>query len=82
MNMPTILIEDGFRLFFYSNENSEPPHVHVEKGSAVAKFWINPSRLAVNYGMKGSDLNKAGRIVRKHEKMIKERWNAFFSKKK
>jgi Domain of unknown function (DUF4160) len=30
--MPTILRINGYRFFFYSNENDEPAHVHVEKG--------------------------------------------------
>ncbi len=46
--MPTILRIDGFRFFFYSNENDEPPHVHVEKGDAEAKIWLEP-KMAVGY---------------------------------
>jgi len=30
----------GWRLFFYSNENDEPIHVHAEKGDMECKFWI------------------------------------------
>lgn len=29
--MPTILLWRGHRFFFYSNEGSEPPHVHVAR---------------------------------------------------
>jgi hypothetical protein len=39
--MPTILREAGFRLFFYSNESNEPPHIHVEKADASAKYGYN-----------------------------------------
>ncbi len=35
--MPTVLRIDGFRFFFYSDEGSEPPHIHAEKGDGVAK---------------------------------------------
>jgi hypothetical protein len=80
--MPTILVENGFRLYFYPNENFEPPHVHVQYQSAVAKFWVGPVALASNKGMKTSDLKRAGDLVRKHEKLIQEKWNEFFSKKK
>jgi len=41
--MPTILRINGFRFFFYSNENDEPAHIHVEKGSAEGKVWLEPS---------------------------------------
>ena len=32
--MPTIHRERGYRFYFNSNENNEPPHVHIkgEKG--------------------------------------------------
>jgi len=38
--MPTILFVNGWRLFFYSNEGNEPPHIHAEKGDAEVKFWL------------------------------------------
>ena len=42
--MPTVFRERGFKFFFYSNEGSprEPAHIHVEKDSAEAKFWLRP----------------------------------------
>lgn len=36
--MPTVLVLDGYRLFFYSNENDEPAHIHVEEGEAIGKW--------------------------------------------
>ena len=30
--MPTVLRIDGFRFFFYSLENNEPPHIHMRGG--------------------------------------------------
>ena len=44
--MPTVLRVAGFRFFFYSLEGSEPPHIHVEHGDNVAKFWLSPVDLA------------------------------------
>jgi Domain of unknown function (DUF4160) len=38
--MPTVLYIFGWRLFFYSNENLEPVHIHAEKGDMECKFWI------------------------------------------
>jgi hypothetical protein len=74
------LIENGFRLYFFANERNEPAHVHVQYQSAVAKFWIGPVALAANKGMKPADLRAAGDLVRKHEKLIQEKWNEFFGK--
>ncbi len=79
--MPNIVYEDGYRLFFFSNEGSKPVHVHVQYGSAVAKFWIQPVRLAKNEGLKAMELRRAAVLVEKYENLIQEKWNEFFSKK-
>ena len=55
--------------------------MHVQCGSAEAKFWIKPIRLAKNEGMKAMELRRAGVLVEKHEDLIQEKWNEFFSKK-
>lgn len=38
--MPTIILVQGWRLFFYSNEGREPMHIHARKGDAECKFWL------------------------------------------
>jgi hypothetical protein len=43
--MPTVLRSGPYRLFFYSGDRGEPPHVHVERESSVAKVWLDPVRL-------------------------------------
>ncbi len=40
--MPTVLRDAGYRFYFYSRENDEPPHIHVEHGDKLAKFWLDP----------------------------------------
>jgi hypothetical protein len=40
--MPTVLLINGFRFFFYSNENNEPAHIHVTKANADGKIWLEP----------------------------------------
>jgi hypothetical protein len=42
-NLPTILIINGFRFFFYSSDRYEPAHVHVEKGEGIGKIWLEPN---------------------------------------
>lgn len=39
--MPTILYIRGWRLFFYANENNEPPHIHARKGEVECKYWLH-----------------------------------------
>jgi len=80
--VPTILTEDGFRLYFYANEGIEPKHVHVQYGGVTAKFWIEPVALAINKGMNASELKRAAKIISKHESLISEKWDEFDSKKK
>lgn len=48
--MPTVLVHRGFRFYFFSNENNEPVHVHVEKGNASAKWWADPISEEFSYG--------------------------------
>lgn len=36
--MPTIPFIYRWRLFFYSNEGTEP--IHVQKGDMECKFWV------------------------------------------
>ena len=68
-------------MFFYADEGFEPPHVHVEYQGAVAKFWINSVQFAGTMGMKAPQIKKAAELVEKHQQLILERWNEFFSKK-
>lgn len=39
---PTIIYIRGWRLFFYSNEQDEPMHIHAKKGETECKYWIYP----------------------------------------
>ncbi len=79
--MPTVWAEDGFRFFFYSNEGSprEPAHIHVEKGSAEAKFWLRPEvRVAYNDGYDARTLRRLMGIVAANRERIERAWNEFF----
>jgi Domain of unknown function (DUF4160) len=61
--MPTILKVGPYRFFFYSNENNEPPNIHVERDSETAKFWLEPVSLAMNDGFSGKELRTIHLIV-------------------
>ncbi|PPQ38323.1 DUF4160 domain-containing protein [Rhodopila globiformis] len=70
--MPTILRVDGFRVYFWSHEPNEPPHVHLDKGGASAKVWLEPVRLASNAGFVAHDLGVILRLVRHHQPRLLE----------
>lgn len=76
--MPTVLRVDGLRFFFYSLENHEPPHVHVELGERAAKFWLEPIRLASSEGFRSHELTKLRRLVVDHRQELLEAWDAHF----
>lgn len=79
--MPTILKWNGYRFFFFSNEGDplEPIHIHIRKGSALAKFWVEPEvSLADSWGMSAKELNALKTQIEKNSSLIKESWNEYF----
>jgi hypothetical protein len=76
--LPTVLRADGFRFYFYSHEPGEPAHVHVDKGGASAKVWLDPVSLARNRGFRARELNVIIRLVRDHRSALLEAWNGYF----
>lgn len=40
--MPTELLYNGYRFYFYAGDKSEPVHVHVERADGYAKIWLEP----------------------------------------
>jgi len=77
--MPTVLRLGGFRFYFYSHEPNEPPHVHVDYGSATAKVWLNDASIARNIGFSAKELGNIRRMVNKNHQTLQEAWNAFFN---
>jgi hypothetical protein len=78
--MPTVLLINGYRFFFFSNERNEPIHIHVEKAENYAKFWIDPLFVAVNYGFTSRELREISELIDKNETLIKDKWNEHFGK--
>ena len=76
--MPPVKIIGAYRFFFYSADGREPPHIHVEKAEAVAKFWLVPVRLANSGGMKRMELAELDRIIHANNAALLEAWNDFF----
>lgn len=67
-----------YRLFWYSNEQHEPPHVHVDRDLCSAKFWLQPVRLARSMGFGGSELRRLHWLVIEHRLMLLEEWHGYF----
>jgi len=79
--MPTVLRILGYRFFFFSNEGTEPTHIHVESGDGYAKFWLNPVILADSVGYNSTELNKLRKLTQDNESLFIEKWNEYFNKK-
>jgi hypothetical protein len=76
--MPTVLRVGPYRVYFYSHEPNEPPHVHVDRDDQSAKFWMGPVALARNFGFGAKELRRIGRILTEHEQELLEAWHDHF----
>jgi hypothetical protein len=78
--MPTILRDGPYRVYFFSHEPSEPPHVHVDRDDQSAKFWLAPVSLARNLGFSPAELREVQRLVERHEARLLEAWHEYFGR--
>jgi hypothetical protein len=77
--MPTLLVQDGFKFFFYANEH-EPKHVHVSKGDDYAKVELSTFRVSQDF-MKPKELKKALAIIEANNQQFEERWNEWHARR-
>jgi hypothetical protein len=76
--MPTILRTGAYRLYFYSHEPNEPPHIHVDRDRYSAKFWLTPVSLATNIGFSDRETRKVQVIVQENQQVLLEAWYEYF----
>lgn len=76
--MPTLLRSGPYRIYFYSHEPNEPPHVHVDRDAQSAKFWLRPVALVRNLGFSPLELRPIQAILKESEEFLVEKWNARF----
>ena len=76
--MPNVMRRGPYRLYFYSHEPNEPPHIHVDRDNRSAKFWLQPVALARNVGFNAQELNEIQRIVRAEQSTLWEAWHGYF----
>ena len=77
--MPTLLLQDGFKFFFYANEH-DPKHIHVQKAGEFVKIELVTLR-AVNNHMKPKELKKALLIVEENQGDFERRWDEYFNQR-
>lgn len=76
--MPTVLRTGPYRIYFYSHEPNEPPHVHVDRGNQTCKFWLNPVSLSRNLGFSARELRRIASILTENEPQLLEAWYEYF----
>jgi hypothetical protein len=52
--------------------------VHVRKGDAVAKLWLQPVFFAFSEGFNPSELRRITELTYEHQVEFLERWHEYF----
>ena len=76
--MPTIARIGPYRIYFYSQDRREPPHVHIDRDAHTAKLWLGPVELAHNIGFRAKELRDVRRVVIEHTTEFLEAWHDNF----
>ena len=76
--MPTVMRIGQFRFYFYSHEPNEPPHVHVDRGEATIKIWLEPVEVAKSRGFRAHEIRGIVGMIDEHRKRLSEAWHEYF----
>ena len=76
--MPTVLRIGAFRFYFYSHEPNEPPHIHVDRGEATIKVWLDSLDVAKNRGFRAHEIGGIVNIVEANRTILLEAWHEHF----
>ncbi len=78
--VPRVAQIGPYRFFFYSNEENEPPHIHVKNERRLAKFWLEPVELASSKRFAAHELREIESIVTENRQMFRDAWNDHFDR--
>ena len=76
--MPTVWNDGKYRIFFYSDEGSEPAHLHIESAERRAKYWLVPIDLVWNDGFRSGELKEIVSILTENQAAFLRAWNDYF----
>ena len=76
-SMPTVLRVAGFRFHFYSDEGTEPAHIHVRCAAGECKFWLDPVALARNRGVPAHLVREMERLVFEYRDFLREKYDEY-----
>jgi hypothetical protein len=78
--MPTVFRHGPYRAFFYSADGAEPAHIHVQREENVAKFWLEPVRLADRGQFGLVEARRIEAIVKRNVAILLRSWDEFFKR--
>lgn len=84
--MPQVFVILGYIVYFWSNENDEPIHVHVCKGSPQkdeTKVWITEDGPVLEHNkskIPKKDLKRILTWIAMNDELIIKKWQFHFSK--
>ena len=72
--------KDGFKFFFYSGDGVEPIHVHISKGKADGKIWLEPE-INEEYleEFKAQEKAQIRKIVSTNKDYFIQKWHEYFA---
>lgn len=83
--MPSLFEVSGYKVYFWSNENNEPIHVHIAKGKPTpngTKIWLTKTGgcILANNGSRISqkELNELMEFISAQFFLICAEWKRFF----
>jgi hypothetical protein len=77
--MPTVLRVGPYRFYFFVGDQNEPPHIHVRRDKAEAKFWLMPIQPARQVGFAEHELRDIERIIQNNHPQLIQAWNDAFN---
>lgn len=83
--MPSLFELFGYKIYFWSNENNEPIHVHISKGKPEqnsTKVWLTKSGGCIvsnnNSKIPNKDLNNILDAITSNYFLIINEWKEFY----
>jgi hypothetical protein len=76
--MPTVLRWRGRRFYFYSSDENEPPHVHVDHSGRTIKVWLDTLKVAYNDGYAMRAVTAILDVVDRNRERFLEAWREHF----
>lgn len=74
---PTV-VRRAVSIFFSGNEGLEPLHIHIQRGEALAKFWLDSVEPFSSTGFAGHGLRRLQARVEERRAEFEDAWNDLF----